>query len=300
MRPSLRAPHARRLALSVALAALTAGPALAAPMACGPAGPSRMTVTGEGQSRTAPDMASIQLGVTTQADSAAEAMSQNNDRQSAVIAALTDTGIDAAQIQTSGLSLNPLMQYGENQAPTVTGYQASNMVTVRVSDLGTLGEVLDAIVGAGANEINGITFTREDGASTQDDARREAVADARRKAEVLAEAAGVELGPLMTLRDVATGNGGPRPMMRMEAAMADSTPVQPGEVETTAQVEVEFALAGEGACAPMPSHGRHHGGPQGGPAPAPVDPPMPGDGAPAADEPIVPGIVEPLPEAPAN
>ncbi|WP_176562630.1 SIMPL domain-containing protein [Paracoccus liaowanqingii] len=311
MRPTLRAPHARRLALTAALAALaalTAGPGLAAPMACGPAGPSRMTVTGEGQSRTAPDMASIQLGVTTQADSAAEAMSQNSERQRAVIEALTGQGIDAAQIQTSGLTLNPLMQYGEDQAPTVTGYQASNMVTVRVSDLPALGEVLDAIVGAGANEINGITFTREDGASAEDDARRDAVADAQRKAQVLAEAAGVELGPLMTLRDMATGGGGPRPMMRMEAAMADSTPVQPGEVETTAQVEVEYALAGEGACAPMPSYGRHHGGPsdgphggpQGGPAPAPVHPPMPGDGAPAADEPIVPGIVEPLPEAPAN
>ncbi|CAM3127090.1 SIMPL domain-containing protein [Paracoccus nototheniae] len=307
MQPIFRVPQARRLALGAALAALTAVPAFAAPLACGPAGPSRLTVTGDGQSRTAPDMASVQLGVTTQADSAAEAMSLNSDQQRAVIDALTGAGIDEAQIQTLGLNLNPLMQYGENQAPTVTGYQATNMVTVRVADLARLGEVLDAIVGAGANEINGITFTREDGASSQDDARRDAVTDARRKAELLAEAAGVDLGPILTLRDVQTGGGGPRPMMRMEAAMADSVPVQPGEVEMSAQVEIEFALTGDGACAPMPPRGPHHGaghgsdhGPAGGPDGAPVHPPMQGDGAPAPDEPIVPGIVDPLPEAPAN
>ncbi|KJZ31824.1 hypothetical protein TW83_06675, partial [Paracoccus sp. S4493] len=187
MRPIFRAPPARRLALSVAMTALMAAPALAAPMACGPAGPSRLTVTGEGQSRIAPDMATVQLGVTTQADSAAAAMEQNSTQQSAVIEALTGAGIDEAQIQTSGLNLNPLMQYGENQAPTVTGYQATNTVAVRVSDLARLGEVLDAIVTAGANEINGITFSREDGAEAQDQARRDAVADARRKAELLAE-----------------------------------------------------------------------------------------------------------------
>ena len=115
---------------------------------------------------------------------------------------------------------------------------------------------------------------------------------------------------MLTLRDIQTGNGGPRPMMRMEAAMADAVPVQAGEVEMAAQVEVEYALAGEGACAPMPPrgmgmhHGGHggpeHGGPDGGPEGGPVNPPMHGDGAPAPDEPIVPGIVEPLPETPAN
>lgn len=288
MRPHLRATAARRLALSAAMTALLAAPALAAPMACGHAGPSRLTVTGEGQSRIAPDMATVQLGVTTQADTASAAMEENSAQQRAVIDALTGAGIDEAQIQTAGLNLNPLMQYGENQAPTVTGYQATNTVQVRVTDMTRLGEVLDAIVGAGANEINGITFTREDGTEALDDARRDAVTDARRKAELLAEAAGVELGPILTLRDIQTGQGGPRPMMRMEAAMADSTPVQPGQVEMTAQVEIDYALAGDAACAPM--RGPRQGGP--------VHPPMHGDGAPTPNEPIVPGIVEPLPDAP--
>ena len=303
MRPTFNGRAMRRLTLTAALAALSAGPVLAAPMACGPAGPSRLIVTGEGQSRIAPDMATVQLGVTTQADSAAAAMEQNSTQQQAVIDALTGAGIAEADIQTSGLNLNPLMQYGENQAPTVTGYQATNTVAVRVADLARLGEVLDAIVSAGANEIGGISFSREDGAGALDEARGQAVADARRKAELLAEAAGVDLGPVLTLRDIQTGGGAPAPMMRMEAAMADSVPVQPGQVQMSAQVEMEFALAGEGACAPM-GHRGHHGGPEGGPAGGPegkpVHPPMPGDGAPAPDEPVVPGIVEPLPEAPAN
>ncbi|WP_410218681.1 SIMPL domain-containing protein [Paracoccus sp. (in: a-proteobacteria)] len=304
----------RRILLSGAVAALVAGPALAAPQFCGPMnGPSRLTVTGEGQSRVAPDLATVQLGVTTQAESAADAMTRNSEQQRAVIEALTGAGIDEAQIQTAGLNLNPLMRYGDGQAPEVTGYQASNIVTVRVSQLERLGEVLDAIVAAGANEINGITFTREDGAEALDSARRDAVADARRKAEVLAQAAGLTLGSVLTLRDQATGNGGPRPMMRMEASMADAVPVQPGQMDMSAQVEIEYALTGDGACASMPmhrgghgkGHGMGHNMDQGDHPPVPEDapdviPPLPDAGAPAPDEPIVPGIVEPLPETPAN
>nr|WP_111298850.1 SIMPL domain-containing protein [Paracoccus saliphilus] len=326
--PSIfRVSKTRGLALSGALATLLTMPALAAPqgMSCGPmSGPSRLTVTGEGQSRIAPDIATVQLGVTSQAESAAAAMEQTSQQQQAVIDALTGAGIDAAQIQTAGLNLNPLMRYGEGQAPEVTGYQASNLVSVRVSDLARLGEVLDAIVTAGANEISGITFSREDGAEALDEARRTAVADARRKAEVLAEAAGLTLGPVMTLRDQQTGGGGPQPLMRMEAAMADSVPVQAGEMEMTALVEIEYALSGDAACAPRMGgyhHGQaggrkgghgmgmgmRHGSPDAPAQEAPVGkaapevvPPMPGDGAPAPDEPIVPGIVEPLPTAPSN
>lgn len=327
MRPIFNSAHVRKLALTGAVASLAVAPVAAAAQSCGMAGPSRLTVTGEGQSRVAPDMAVVQLGVTTQADSAAEAMRQNSDQQTAVIEALRGAGIDETQIQTSGLNLNPLMNYEDNQ---VTGYQASNVVTVRIAEMDRVGEVLDTIVAAGANEINGITFSREDGAEALDQARRDAVADARRKAEVLAEASGTTLGPVIAMRDVATIDG-PRPMMRMEAAMADSMPVQPGQVEMSAQVEIDYGLTGEGACAPMHGGGHHghkngwhgrdgHGGrPHGdamhgepGPAAegqggamqedqdAEVVPPMPGDSAPAPDEPIVPGIEAPLPEAPAD
>ncbi|WP_304617828.1 SIMPL domain-containing protein [Paracoccus sp. (in: a-proteobacteria)] len=237
-----------------ALVLLMAAPALAQSPAlvCGADhGPSRLSVSGEGQARIAPDLATVQLGVTTQADSAAEAMRQNASQQNAVIEALRGAGLADADIQTSGLNLSPLMDYSDGQAPRVTGYQASNIVAIRVTDLAGLGGVLDAIVEAGANEIRGIDFSRENGLEAVDEARRDAVADARRKAEVLAEAAGLTLGPVLSLRDQPRGHEGPRPMMRMEAAMADaSTPVQPGELSMEAAVEIEYALIGDGACMP--------------------------------------------------
>ena len=256
------------LAMSTALALTAAMPAVAqqnatmcSPMA-GNGGMSTITVSGTGEARIAPDMATIQLGVTTQAQSAAEAMSQNAERQTAVIAALGEAGLEQADIQTSGLNLNPMMDYGENKAPSVVGYQASNMVAVRVKDVANLGKVMDAIVNAGANEINGISFQREDGSDAEDDARRKAVADARHKAEILAEASGLTLGPVLSLRDTPQPEG-PRPMM-MEARVADAgsgTPIAAGELSMSAQVEAEYALIGEGAC--VPRMGGHHG--KGGP-----------------------------------
>ncbi|TRW98333.1 SIMPL domain-containing protein [Paracoccus sp. M683] len=210
----------------------------------------RIIVTGEGEAATQPDMATINLGVTTQAETAAAAMQANSAQQTSVIDALTAAGIEARDIQTSGLNLNPMMDYSsEGQPPRVTGYQAQNMVTVRVRDLDGLGVTLDAIVGAGANEINGITFGRDDSDQVQDDARRDAVADARHRAEVMAEAAGLTLGPVLTIRDAVLPSGGPQPMMMRQAMVASdggAVPVQGGELTMTAQVEVQFALIGAG------------------------------------------------------
>lgn len=282
-----------------ALTALTLGAAWPAAAAPGHKaahhmchGKSRLTVTGEGDARVAPDQATVQLGVTTQAESAAAAMRQNSEQQTGVIAALTDAGIEAADIQTSGLNLTPMVDYGEGRAPRVTGYQANNMVSVRVRDVPRLGEVLDAIVTAGANEINGISFTRDDSQATEDEARRVAVADARHKAEVLAEAAGLTLGRLVSLRD-AEAPQGPQPMMMQARMEADAkVPVAPGELSMTAQVHAEYALVDDAAeCGP---HGRKGHGDE--PVPGDLPPPMGTDtGAPAADEPVVP-----MGEAPSN
>lgn len=252
-----------RTAIAAPLLAVALTGAAAASQYCGPEqGPSRLTVTGEGQSRIAPDLATVQLGVTTQADSAAAAMTQNAEQQNAVIAALREAGLAETEIQTSGLNLTPLMRYGEGSAPEVTGYQAQNLVSIRVSEIGDLGQILDAIVDAGANEIQGISFTREDGTGPLDEARRAAVEDARAKAEVLAEASGVTLGPILAMRETRRHDGGPRPMMRMEAAIADiGTPVQPGELSMMAEVEMDYALTGENACA-MRGPGRGRGGSQ--------------------------------------
>ncbi|RNF35451.1 SIMPL domain-containing protein [Paracoccus methylarcula] len=214
---------------------------------------SRLTVTGQGDARVAPDLAEIRLGVTSQADSAAAAMEQNAEQQTAVIEALKGAGIAAANIQTSGLNLQPRMEYPENGAPTIKGYEATNMVSVRVTEVAKLGEVLDAIVAAGANQINGIDFQREDAGETEDQARRAAVEDARHKAEILAEAAGLALGPVIVIRDAPVADG-PRPMMmRAEAARDSSTPIEAGELSVSAQVQVEYALHGQkggDACGP--------------------------------------------------
>ena len=257
-------------------------------------------------------------------------MRQNSTQQTAVIEALTGAGIDQADVQTSGLNLNPLMDYAEGRAPTVTGYQASNMVSVRVSDVARLGEVLDAIVAAGANEINGISFIRDDARASEDEARRAAVTDARHKAEVLAEAAGLTLGPVLMLRDTPAMEG-PRPMMMEARAASDAkVPIAPGEVALNAMVEMQFALTGQD-CGPMGGgyrHGMghdHHGGqghdamsegqspvPDDAPVPAPGNDaaaPVPGDvppplgtdtGAPEAGEPVVPMGETPEGQAPAN
>lgn len=225
----------------------------------------KLTVTGEGQSSAQPDLATISLGVSTRAATAAEAMAQNAEAQSKVIEALKADGIEARDIQTSGLNLSPMIDYQDGQPPRLTGYAAQNMVTVRVRDIAALGGVLDKLVASGANEINGISFSREDMTEALDKARSAAIADARHRAEVMAEAAGMKLGPLMSLSEAQMG-GGPRPMMMAAEAKRADTPIEAGELSVSASVTAVFAMH--------------------------VDGPAP-DGAPAPDAP-------PAPEAPAN
>ncbi|NHF71887.1 SIMPL domain-containing protein [Paracoccus xiamenensis] len=258
-------PMRALLAGTVSLA-LLAGPALAAPG--GPAGhggtgmggcghPGILTVAGHGESRVAPDQVMISLGVTTQSQTAAQAMTDNSARQQAVLDTLKGVGIEEADIQTSGLTLNPMMNYPENAPATITGYMAQNLLTVRVTDISRAGEVLDSIVTAGANEMQGIRFIREDSQSTEDEALGTAVADATHRAGVMAEAAGLELGPIIRMGEPRQGMNGPEPVM-MRAMGADaagkSIPVEGGEVAFTADVEVTYALKGGEACAmPMPA-----------------------------------------------
>ncbi|AGT07952.1 SIMPL domain-containing protein [Paracoccus aminophilus] len=214
-----------------------------------PAMVSRLTVSGEGTSSAQPDMASISIGVTVQADTAAAAMSENASRQQAVIAKLKEIGVDAKDIQTSGLNLSPVQTYtNDGKPPVVTGYMAQNMVQVRVRDLAKLGPALDTLVMAGANEINGISFSREDTLEAEDQARVKAIENARHKAEVMANATGMKLGRLISLSDVTMGSG-PRPiMMAMNAnAKAADTPIEAGELGVTANVTATFAL--------VPAHG---------------------------------------------
>ena len=261
MTQKLRGSYRVILALATGLALISTAPVLASPGSGGKSdmnggahgckfhGPkmSRLVVSGEGEARIAPELAQIQLGVTSQADSAADAMQQNSELQTKVIEALKEAGITSENIQTSGLNLNPRMEYPENGAPTINGYEASNMVSIRVTEISELGEVLDSIVAAGANQIQGISFERREKGETGDEALKAAVEDAARKAEVMAEAAGMKLGPVMMIRDAPVA-GGPEPVrMYAQEARAASAPIEAGELALSAQVQVEYALIGDKA-----------------------------------------------------
>ncbi|MCB2151732.1 MAG: SIMPL domain-containing protein [Rhodobacteraceae bacterium] len=230
-----------RILSLILVAALAASPALAEdrkPV---------ISVTGEGSIEAPPDMATISLGVTTTGNTASEALDANSAALSAVLARLTAAGIAERDVQTSGLSLGPVYDYassGERGGPVLTGFQASNMVTARVRVLDDLGVLLDAAVGEGANTVNGVYFGLADSADEADAARLAAMADARRKATLLAEAAGLTLG-----RIVSIGEGGTAmPMAAMGGVAferaAAPVPVAAGELTVSASVAVVWELEG--------------------------------------------------------
>ncbi|MEA5161647.1 SIMPL domain-containing protein [Cereibacter johrii] len=202
----------------------------------------RLTVTGEGAVAGRPDMATITLGVTTEAATAAEAMAGNSEKLGRVLQRLKEAGLEDRDLQTSGLSLNPnWTQSPDGEAPRIAGYVASNMLTVRVRALDRLGAVLDQAVQDGANTLQGVSFGLVDPQPAMDEARRKAVARAQARAQLLTEAAGVQLGPILEIREGGDGYQPPMPMYR-EAAMDAPVPVAEGEIETTAQVTLVYEL----------------------------------------------------------
>ena len=221
---------------------LAAGLALAGPVAAQEV-PRQITVMGSSQVDAVPDRATITAGVETQAPTAAGALEANSKAMAEVFAALEAAKVEKRDMQTSQLNLNPVYEpfrEGAEAPPQVVAYQASNMVTVMVRDLASLGGLIDALAGAGANRLYGIGFDVSDPRPSVDAARREAVADARAKAELYAEAAGVTLGPVVTIREN-VGMGGPEPL-RAKAAMEMAAPVAEGTVTLTADVEVVYGI----------------------------------------------------------
>lgn len=203
-----------------------------------------ITVTGQGSVEALPDMANIKVGVTREAQLAGEALDATSGAVRDVIARLEEAGISPRDMQTQGLSLQPKWSRrssdsGEN--PRITGFVARNSLSVRVRDLESLGGILNAVVEDGANTFDGLQFTISEPDAAIAAARADAVADAIAKAEQLAQAAGVSLGPVQSI----TENGAaPRPMM-MEMAgarMDNDVPVARGEVSLTAQVSIVFAI----------------------------------------------------------
>ena len=205
------------------------------------AGAALVTVTGEATVETVPDMATISLGVTTMGDTAAAAMAANTSALTAVMARLKAAGIDDRDLQTSNLSLNPNWTSDGNGGSKISGYMASNQLSVRVRALDSLGGVLDAVISDGANTLNGISFDVSAPRPEQDAARKAAVEDARARATLLVEAAGGKLGKIVSITE-GTGFSGPMPMFRADAAAAP-VPISAGQIGMTSSVTISFEIA---------------------------------------------------------
>ncbi|WP_238365303.1 SIMPL domain-containing protein [Mesobacterium pallidum] len=202
-----------------------------------------ITVSAEGEVEAAPDMAMVRIGVREAADSADAAMDAASAAMDAMLAALSAAGIEARDMQTSGLRLNPVYDSRSSGVERQVGFEAVNTLTLRIRDLDGLGGVLDTLVReAGANTLNGLSFGLSDPAPLMDEARRDAVAEARHRAEVLAEAAGVTLGKLVSIQD--GGGGMPYPVAApmMEARSAGAVPVAAGEVTVNANVTMTWEI----------------------------------------------------------
>lgn len=201
----------------------------------------KITVTGEGSMQAAPDMATVTLGVTSNAATASEAMSANSKASATVIARLKAVGIASEDLQTSNLSLNPNWSNSSlSGASEVSSYVASNFLTVRVRDLPTLGGVLDAAITDGANTLNGVSFGIMEPRPLQDEARKAAVMDARARAELLAEAAGGKLGPVIEMSEQQVFDA--QPAMYRSDKMAGAVPVEAGQMDIKAAVTITFEM----------------------------------------------------------
>ncbi len=200
-----------------------------------------VTVTGEGTIAVAPDAAVIRVGVSTQGKTAADASNANAQKMTAVLAAIKDTGIAGRDVQTAALSLQPQYDAGKPGAPRLVGFQVSNQVTVKIRDIKTLPGVLDRAISAGANEMSGNEFVVSEQSKLLDEARGQAIADARRKAELYAQAAGGHVGRVVSITD----EGAPapvRPVMSAMRAGAAAVPVAPGEQTLKSAVTVSYML----------------------------------------------------------
>lgn len=202
-----------------------------------------VSVTGEASISVPPDLAQIDSGVTTEAKTAREASEANNKAMAGVLQALKNAGLAEKDIQTSRLSLSPQSTPGRNpNAPfQITGYRASNRVTVTIRDITKVADTIDVLVGAGANEISGISFAVSKASKLLDDARAEAIADARRKAEIYAKAANISLGAPISISEETAPSPAPYRKMavRMDAAAA---PVAQGEETLRVSVSVSYEL----------------------------------------------------------
>ncbi len=203
-----------------------------------------ITVSGEGSVFGQPDVAIATLGVQADAASVGDARSKAADSMNAMVKALKDGGVADKDIQTTQFSVDPRYDYSNNKQ-TLIGFTVNNIATVKIHDINKTGQLIDAAIAAGGDQarVQGLQFTMDDPSSLQSQARQKAMADAKRKAETLAQAGGIQLG---SPRSISEG-GGPTPVTFEAAGLprlapSSQTPIQTGQLEVKVQVSVVYGL----------------------------------------------------------
>lgn len=239
----------KRFLVAIIVAAVAAGASAqttAHPVPTTPVYPESISVSGTGRSNVTPDRFTFSVGVQTVANTVDDAVSQNNRRVAAVIAALKAAGAQDADIQTSNFNIWPQQDYQEGRLPRILGYQVSNSIRVRSTKVADAGRLLGVAIGAGVNTSSGINFEVADPARGREQGLRNAYDDARAKATLLAQAAGRTLGRAIMISEGVQQVPQPYPMQRavaMEArASVGDVPVESGTQEQMYTVSVTFEL----------------------------------------------------------
>jgi uncharacterized protein len=206
----------------------------------------RVIVFGEGSASAAPDYAQIRSGVTSNGKTAKEATDANSKLIAALTAALLNSGVEQKDIRTSHFSLQPVYIHQQNAEPKFSGFSATNQLTIIIRQIAKLGDILDRLVMAGATDVGVIEFLQSDPAQALDRARRAAIADARHKAELYAQVAGLSLGPVVWItEDTGSGNTlfSPLSAKRVAGAAAMPVPISPGEDTLRVVIAVGYGIA---------------------------------------------------------
>lgn len=205
-----------------------------------------LTVSANGKTSRTPDVANFSTGVVTRNSDANAAMRANADQMTKVINALKKEGIAAKDIQTTGVNLNPDYSYRDNQPPVITGYTATNNVSVKVRDLSKLGKIMDVLVANGANQINGPSFSIDDEIGAMNDARKDAIRQAQARANLYADTLGLKVVRIVSIDEGSSPRVFyARPMMASDAramGKAESTPIEAGETAVEVNINVAFEL----------------------------------------------------------
>jgi uncharacterized protein YggE len=240
------APAIGRIPAPQLVAAQTAPPApTVTPRAAAAANQREITVVADGEANARPDQAWISAGVEVTKPTAAEALAEANGATEAVLAKIDQLGISRTNVQTTGVSLYPMMDGGPrpqpNATPTITGYRAGNHLTVLVGDMGKVGQVLDALVSAGATNVGGVRFGLKDDSALRMQALEDALKSARPKAEAMAKGLGLTAGEVLIVREEGA-YAPPMPLAQGAGAKAGDVPIEGGQLSVHMRVQVTFAL----------------------------------------------------------